>query len=548
MDLIEFFIEKNGNGSKTKESFLKKSHPHLYDQIILYTKNLGDIQFKQKVWHYIFNAPTIPTCENCKKELIFKRTLNEGYGKYCSLTCTNTCEKRIDDIKNTNTQRYGGVAPMSSDIIKEKTKKTNKERYGVENLFQNPEYIKEKTIAKHGVDHIAKLQTTKDKVKQTNMRKYGVSTPIVLESSRKQVAELKKNLFFEKYKDLKIVEYSGDKITIQCDNCNNDYSINRSLLYFRFGENINPCTHCNPVSEHRSIKEMEVCSFLDELNIEYIRSDRSILKGQELDIFIPKYNIAIEFNGLYYHSTMFKKQDYHLNKTEVCEQNNIRLIQIFEDEWLFKKDIVKSRLKNLFGISDNRIFARKCEIRNVDTKTKTEFLNKNHIQGSVGSSVNIGLYHNNELVSLMTFGQKRKNMGNKNNTDGEYELLRFCNKLDYIIIGGASKLLKKFVKTYNPTNIISYADRRWSSGNLYQTIGFNFIKKTQPNYFYVINKKREYRFKYRKDVLIKQGFDKNKSESQIMEERGVYKIYDCGHLLFELSNVNLNNPQFQILS
>jgi hypothetical protein len=534
MDLIEFFIKKNNNGSKCKEIHLKKNHVELYDDIISYTNHLKDVAFKQKVWHYIFKIPTIPTCKNCGKELTFKRTLTEGYGKYCSLVCTNTCVDRINDIKTTNTERYGGIVPLSSDVIKEKVKQTNIKKTGFDNPFKNSELIKQRTFDKYGVDHISKLQTTKDKVKQTNTLRYGVTTPLILESSRKQVSDIKRSSFFVKYKDLKIIDYVGNNITILCDVCDSNYEINRSLLYFRFGENLNPCTTCNPINELRSIKENEICLFLDSLNIPYVRNDRGVLNGQELDIYIPEHNLAIEFNGLYYHSTIFKDKNYHLNKTELCEKSKIRLIQIFEDEWMFKQEHVKSRLKSLLGLSDVRIYGRKCELRYVDTKTKTTFLEQNHIQGSVGSSVNIGLYYNNVLVSLMTFGQKRRSMGNKNVNNGEYELLRFCNKLNHNVIGGASKLLKKFISEHKPTQIISYADRRWSVGNLYQKIGFDFIKKTEPNYFYIKNKKREYRFKYRKDILVKEGFDKTKSESQIMEERGFYKIYDCGHLLYSM--------------
>ena len=534
MDLIEFFIKKNSNGSKCKENHLKKHHIDLYNDVISYTNDLKDVTFKQKVWHYIFKKPTIPTCKNCGGELTFKRSLTEGYGKYCSFKCANTCVDRINDIKTTNTERYGGIVPLSSDVIKEKVKQTNIKKTGFDNPFKNSELIKQKTFDKYGVDHISKLQTTKDKVKQTNTLRYGVTTPLVLESSRKQVSDIKRSSFFVKYKELNIIDYTGNNITILCNVCNSNYEINRSLLYFRFGENLNPCTICNPVNELRSIKENEICLFLDSINIPYIRNDRGILNGQELDIYIPTHNLAIEFNGLYYHSTIFKDKNYHLNKTEICEKNNVRLIQIFEDEWMFKQEHVKSRLKSLLGLSDVRIYGRKCELKYVDVKTKTTFLNQNHIQGCVGSSVNIGLYHNNILVSLMTFGQKRRSMGNKNIINNEYELLRFCNKLNHNVIGGASKLLKKFISDYNPTQIISYADRRWSVGNLYQKIGFDFVKKTEPNYFYVKNKKREYRFKYRKDILVKEGFDVTKSESQIMEERGIHRIYDCGHLLYSM--------------
>ena len=137
------------------------------------------------------------------------------------------------------------------------------------------------------------------------------------------------------------------------------------------------------------------------------------------------------------------------------------------------------------------------------------------------------MYYNDELVSLMTFGNLRKNL-NQKNEENVYELLRFCNKLDTNVVGGADKQLKYFIKTYNPNQIISYADRRWSQGNLYEKLNFKFIHNTKPNYFYVIKNKRENRFNHRKDILVKQGYDKNKSEHEIMKERGIYRIYDCG--------------------
>jgi hypothetical protein len=231
---------------------------------------------------------------------------------------------------------------------------------------------------------------------------------------------------------------------------------------------------------------------------------------------------------------LYKDKNYHLNKTVECEKKGIQLIHIFEDEWLYKQDIVKSRVKNILGLTENRIYARKCVIKEVSSKESKEFLNKNHIQGSINNSnVRIGLYYNNELVSLMTFGSLRKSMGSVS-VDGSYELYRFCNKLDSSVIGGADKLLKYFIKVYQPNKVISYADRRWSQGDLYEKLGFKFIANSKPNYFYVLNHKREGRFNYRKDILIKEGFDKDKSEHQIMLGREIYRIYDCGAKKYDL--------------
>ena len=129
----------------------------------------------------------------------------------------------------------------------------------------------------------------------------------------------------------------------------------------------------------------------------------------------------------------------------------------------------------------------------------------------------------------MTFGEQRKSMGLKSKNNG-YELLRFCNKLNTSVIGGADKLFKYFIKNYKPKEVISYADRSWSQGDLYKKLGFNFVRKTPPNYYYIIGNKKYYRFNFRKDKLIREGFDSLKSEHEIMLERKIYRIYDSGSL------------------
>ena len=154
------------------------------------------------------------------------------------------------------------------------------------------------------------------------------------------------------------------------------------------------------------------------------------------------------------------------------------------------------------------------------------------MQGATNSSVKLGLYLNDDLVSLMTFNKPRLGIGAS--YDG-YELSRFCNKLDTSVIGGADKLLKHFIKTYNPKEIISYADRRWSQGDLYEKLGFQETHRNKPNYWYIIGKNRKHRFNFRKELLKKDGFDtKNKTEHQIMLERGIYRIYDCGTITYSL--------------
>ena len=157
--------------------------------------------------------------------------------------------------------------------------------------------------------------------------------------------------------------------------------------------------------------ELEINDFINSLGIKTETSVRSILDdGYEIDIFISLFKIGIECDGLYWHSEKFKDNSYHLNKTKECFEKGIRLIHIFEDEWIYKRPILESMLKNLFNLTNNKIYARKCEIKDVKNTSKKNFLDENHIQGKCQSSANLGLYYNDELVSLMTFGKPRINI------------------------------------------------------------------------------------------------------------------------------------------
>ena len=282
------------------------------------------------------------------------------------------------------------------------------------------------------------------------------------------------------------------------------------------------------------IKEKEISEFITSIGIENITNDKSALNGKELNIYIPSFSIGIEFDGIFWHNELYKPNDYHLRKTEECGKAHIRLIHIFEDEWLYKKDIWKSMLRNLLGKIENKIYARKCEIKDVNSKDASTFLEENHIQGKCGSSIRYGLYYNDELVSLMTFGKTRHFIGNNSH---QYELLRFCNKINTNVVGGASKLFKHFIREHNPQNIVSYADRRWSIGNLYYKLDFKLYNVSKPNYFYVIDNKRHNRFNFRKSVLVeKYNCPKELSERDFCKSQKWWRIYDCGALCFEWKN------------
>lgn len=326
------------------------------------------------------------------------------------------------------------------------------------------------------------------------------------------------------YNNVKYTQ-SHEYITVTCKK-HGDYDV-KAYIHIAGGGFCPRCTN------YTSSYENEIADFLKEYNLNIETSYRKFKNIKEVDIINHNQKIAIEFNGLYWHSEEFKPNNYHIEKTLKLNSLGYRLIHIFEDEWVYKKDICKSMLLNAFNKINNKIYARKCIIREVSSKDASAFLNNNHIQGNANGSIRYGLYYNDKLVSLMTFCKLRSNLGNKVNEPEHFELLRFCNKLNTRVIGGASKLLNYFKKNNKFTKLISYCDIRWGTGNLYQKLGFSLVTRTKPNYFYFKQLKRQNRFSFRKDALIKRGYDKNKTEAKIMQDLKYKKIYDCGTFKFE---------------
>jgi very-short-patch-repair endonuclease len=266
---------------------------------------------------------------------------------------------------------------------------------------------------------------------------------------------------------------------------------------------------------------------------------RDVIPPLELDFYLLDYKIAIEVNGIYWHSELRgKDKNYHLNKTNLCKEKDIQLFHINQNEIDNTPRIVESKLKSILNISKRKIHGRKCEVREIDTKLKSKFLNKYHLQGNDKSSVKLGLFYNDHLVSVMTFCKRRIAMGKKTSEEGEYELSRYCGNFNFYVIGGASKLLKYFERNYNPKKIVTYADKRWSKGDLYFKLGFTHTHDSKPNYWYFNdsnNSKLYHRFNFRKSELSKKlpKFDSNKTEWENMVENGWNRIWDCGNMVFE---------------
>ena len=238
--------------------------------------------------------------------------------------------------------------------------------------------------------------------------------------------------------------------------------------------------------------------------------------------------IGFEFNGLFWHSEKCKDKNYHLDKTNYFKDRDIRIIHIWEDDWTFNRDIIKSQINNWLGLTIDKIWARKCKVLLInDTKIIKSFLNENHIQGYVNSVLCIGLYYDNELVSLMTFDHYE---GRNKMSENDWNLSRFCNKLNTNVVGGASKLLNYFIKGYKPNRIISYADRCWSDGGLYYTLGFSNIGHSKVDYKYIVSEKRVHKSRYKKSNLKIE----NMTETEYTKMNNINRIWDCGKLKFEM--------------
>ena len=520
-------------------------------------------------------------CDECgvEKELAYKNYQKYGYedGSYFCKKCktrlnnlknygvVSTLQRKdvVQKIKQTNLERYGvenvsqnkeiqqrkiqtnlekyGVEwGLSNEEIRQKAQQTIKEEYGVENVSQNSEIKKKKEetcLNNHGVKYITQSEKYQKELHQKNLEKYGVPHFFLTEECQRFKQEKQIELLKTKFGDLWL-GINDTNFHLKCDQGkDHDFIIDSRNLHQRhFRYKVPLCTICNPIGvSFQSEREKELLKFITtHYDSEIINNSKKVIPPLELDIYLPELKLAFEFNGLWWHNELYKDKKHHYNKTEVCEDQGIHLIHIYEDDWLYKREIIESRILNLLGQSQ-RIYARKCEIRELkDNKLIRRFLERNHIQGFVGSKVKLGLFYDEELVSLMTLGKKRKAMNSKSK-EGEWELLRFCNQRGLNVVGGASKLFKYFVRNYQPKEVISYADRSWSQGGLYEKLGFSLVNKTPPNYYYVVDGLRRYRFNYRKDKLVKAGYDPQKSEHEIMLERGLYRIYDSGSLKYVYS-------------
>jgi hypothetical protein len=472
-------------------------------------------------------------CMNCNELFL---DLPSSKKTFCSKKCAQQFKGKdkswLEKRKNTCLTKYGVDVAFKATEVQDKYKQTMIDKYGVNNPFL-VEDIKDKaskTIhSKYGCEFASQNQTIKNKISKA-LKGREIDRKNFIDIKWEKLVEYEKisnmkPLFDKQYlEDNKIQHKFKNKFTFKCNECSSITEVYLSNGYL-------PSCNCSDYKGY-SLIEDEIILFLKEYDIKDIALNRRdiIPNRLELDIYLQLYNLAIEVNGVYWHSeSMGKYRDYHLYKTNKCLEKNIQLIHILDYEWLFKKPIIKSILANKLRLNVNKIYARKCVIKTIDDiKQLKTFLNENHIQGYTHSSINLGLYYNDELMSVMTFS---KNRFKKNSN--EWEMVRFCNKLHTNVVGGANKLFNHFIKNYNQNNlhIISFADRRFFNGGLYEKLGFTFEKNTPPSYIYWKDNKILHRMSCQKHKLNKllDKFDINKTEYENMKENGWRRVWDCGN-------------------
>lgn len=278
--------------------------------------------------------------------------------------------------------------------------------------------------------------------------------------------------------------------------------------------------------------EQELFDFVKEICPDAEQSNRKLIKPKELDIVIPSKNIAIEFNGLLYHSDRYegRSDNYHLDKTNACEDVGYRLIHIWEDDWRDKKDIVKNIISSILGHSKSeKIFARKCTVAKIDSDRARSFFDDNHIQGWANGNFHYALREESgRIVAAMTFSSRTSVRAEKK--DGVFELTRYATSEN--VIGGAGKLIAAFVKD-NPDfdSIISYSDNEIYTGGMYEALGFDKVNVGRPDYKVVMNGTRRHKSGFTLEKLkakLGDRFDHTLTERENCRNNGLFRVYNCG--------------------
>ena len=456
-----------------------------------------------------------------------------------------------DKIKETHLEKYGVDNPAKSEIIKSRSKATNLIRYGVENPAQSLDIqskIEATNLDRYGTKSPLQSEAVKDRIRSTNMERYGVpctlQAPEVIEKIREShVLTLKakrndpehikwrisvaENPYYNlEYLSQRVREDGETELTYRCKD------LGHIFTWCQKGDTRHPrCPIC--AKDSGSIPEVQIRNYLESiLPGELIKMhDRTVLDKKELDIYIPSYNLAIEFDGMYWHNGL---DNYY--KYETCRSKGIQLIQVTEYEWWNKRDKIFSILDSILGIYDKTIYARNCEVKEIDNSLYTEFLDRYHLQGYMPASIRLGLFYEGELVQVESYGKSRY-------TDKyEYELIRECSRSGYKILGGKSKLFVHFIRNYHPTSIVSYCEKNKFTGSSYLKLGFKLNHESGSGYKYYRDGNEYSRIVFQKHKMqslvgtLLDSYNPELTEFENMDLNGYYRIYDYGNYVFVWSS------------
>ena len=484
----------NGKTNKNVARILEKA-PTIKDQILKRTEFLdSDCTFGERVYVIKHNISSPVICSNavCNKHV--KYVPKTGYNRFCSLKCSANSVSVREKTSSTNLTRYGSECSLNNEQVLKKAVSTRVKKYGVPHVLQNP--------------------VIKTKQQKTMMEKYGVPN----------------YNYINKQIPIELTDYDWLK--------NQHHDLGKSLTQIARDLNVDPTTvsrYASDVNLHikhtfSSTGQTELTEWLRQnRDLMIFENDRTLIPPYEIDIYVPESKLAIEYCGLFWHSDIHNRinRNYHKNKYTLCADKEVKLLTIFEDEWKFTKDIVKRTILHKLRMDTDRVHARKCEIRSVTNQTRRVFLEEHHIQGDGRGSVNLGLFFNDTIVAVMTFIRQ---------SSGVFTLNRFATSVG--VVGGFSKLLKHFCKTFDWNKIETFADLRWSSGELYSNQGFTIDNVLPPEYRYVVGDRRVHKFNFRRRHLDKRlkDFDPSLSEQQNCINNGLGRVWDCGLIKFIMEN------------
>lgn len=500
------------NGLNMKKGLIKQ----IKDQTFFLSE---DALLPQRIWHIINQTQQIPLCPVCHTQLKWSKWRKKYYTA-CSKSCLNKFEGFQEKCKNGIKQKYGIDNAMHADQFKQKQKHTVQQRHGVDNVSRNKiiqEQKKQNYLKKHGVDNPRKNETVKQSIKETNIRLFDRENAKQTHISKVSLEILSNK---EKLKHL----HHENKFTLK--EIAHRLGVDVTTVSRRFQmldiEVLN-------VSPKTSFQELQIQQFIQQnYHNQIITNTRKIIPPYELDIYIPEHNLAIEYCGLYWHSNKFINKWYHYNKMKMCNDKGIRLITVFEDEWIYKTEQVKQKILYILKqLSAKTTYARNTKISYIDYATAKPFLDAYHIQGSVGNvspTISLGLFDKEDLVAVCTI-TKRKDY---------YDITRYATSKK--VVGGFGKILNYLQKQLQLPKIVTFADLRWSEGDLYYKLGFEYNKFLPPDYSYIEGDKRVHKFNYRHKYLKNKlpNYDPSLSETQNTLNHNVYRIYNCGLIKFQI--------------